>query len=67
MSEPTPQGIPSPRLSEATKRSANFRIPPFDPLAAELDKIATAAWTPMSTVARLRGRARPAPNSPIRL
>ena len=41
------KGMPSPRLSAAEFRArfmSQFRGPAFEPLAAELDKIATAAW-----------------------
>jgi multimeric flavodoxin WrbA len=41
------KGMPSPRLSAAEFRArflSQFRDPAFEPLAAELDKIATAAW-----------------------
>src|SRR5262245_64457829 len=48
MSQTTPRkGMPSPRLSEAEFRRrflAQFRDPAFDPLASELDRIATVAW-----------------------
>jgi len=48
MSELSPRkGMPSPRLSESEFRKRfldQFQDPAFDPLAAELDKIAAAAW-----------------------
>jgi multimeric flavodoxin WrbA len=48
MSELTPRkGMPSPRLSEREFRErflGQFRDPAFDPLAAELDRIAAVAW-----------------------
>ncbi len=48
MSEVTPRkGMPSPRLSESEFRRRfldQFADPAYGPLAAELDKIAGAAW-----------------------
>jgi multimeric flavodoxin WrbA len=48
MSEQTPRkGMPSPRLGKDEFRKrflGQFHDPAFEPLAAELDKIATAAW-----------------------
>src|SRR5262245_14437483 len=48
MPGPKPRkGMPSPRMGEQEFRRrflGQFRDPPFDPLAGELDKIASAAW-----------------------
>ncbi len=50
MSEGTPsvrKGMPSPRLDEASFRTrflSRFADPVFEPLASELDRIASAAW-----------------------
>ena len=41
------KGMPSPRLGEGEFRKRfldQFQDPAFDPLAAELDKVAAAAW-----------------------
>ena len=50
MTEPTPEprkGMPSPRLDEGEFRARyleRFKDPVFAPLAAELDRVAGAAW-----------------------
>jgi hypothetical protein len=53
------KGMPSPRLNAAEFRKrflSQFQDPSFEPLASELDKIAAAAWTPTTAIARVRAR-----------
>jgi len=53
------KGMPSPRLNAAEFRKrflSQFQDPSFEQLASELDKIAAAAWTPTTAIARVRAR-----------